>query len=654
MARLWEGVPASPCSAASDDPHLHSGLPTMPADRIPDIGEAASPLSEDLDNIHKRPFTDNRPTDTSPPASKRPRPDTIDIDTASASRSASVEFVEARTPCSTTSPDFVARLNTSAHDERRKQLLLRLRAIDAKKAALAQRSPTPQTDNDNEIIVVDEKPAPASTKPARKSRARRATPSRRKPTRAKKPAPHLNQVIDVDAESSASSQRPRSKIPSRPKKTLAKPTPPAPTRTSSRTRRPRTPNADSKSTAELRVPTPTCMSKCTRFQFCKKLITSLLRNSRAGPFSAPVLELWPEEAIPRYFDVISRPMDLRTVKKNLETSVYISPCASGVLPHQFEVEKFIDDIRLVFRNAMVYNRAGDMLYNCARDLLEDFEKTMDEQLPPPTLVEQVVRTVSKKRSTGSKSRRSRSPSSPGKEGVVWSSDTAVETNLASATARPSKKDSWAATVGGKEDSETSELLPATVEEMRERLAHLRNSRTAVLARTPIPKGSGYLSRAALLYEVDISHSQKQRCVSAIESRVPIGKMEALIDMVKAAGGGYVAPEDDEFVFDFDNLDNSGWRNVEAFLEQFVPGFKTIRHSTLGREFNSVEEVDEEMALLQERLKGASAEEPKRKVQPAVKRPRSFFGADGADESSSDESGDDSDSSDESDSESEAE
>jgi len=84
------------------------------------------------------------------------------------------------------------------------------------------------------------------------------------------------------------------------------------------------------------APMPTCMSKCKRLHFCRKIIQSLLRNTTAAPFKAPVNELWPPEAIPRYFDVITRPMDLRTVKKNLELSVYIHPKADYILPYEFD------------------------------------------------------------------------------------------------------------------------------------------------------------------------------------------------------------------------------------------------------------------------------------------------------------------------------
>jgi len=47
--------------------------------------------------------------------------------------------------------------------------------------------------------------------------------------------------------------------------------------------------------------------------------------------------------LPDYFDVVKKPMDLGTVKKKLDNSVYR------------EVDEFIGDVRLVFDNAMLYN-----------------------------------------------------------------------------------------------------------------------------------------------------------------------------------------------------------------------------------------------------------------------------------------------------------
>lgn len=598
--------------------------------------------------------------------------DAMNIDVPSPSASGSVEFVEAKEGNTESSSDLVARLNFSAADERRKALLQRLRAIDAKKAELGalqiiqKDAPSPAPSSDS-VVFVEEKHAtrsryPLSASPtdvqdviisppvprAQRKRKARPPPPRRKPARGKK-QPTV-QIIDVDAEPSADSRvlskPPRAKKPSCAKVADSA----APKRTSSRVRRPRTPNADPTLANDAQpLPTPTCMSKCKRFQFCKKLISSMIRDSSAGPFSAPVKELWAPGAIPRYFDVITNPMDLRTVKKRLETSAYVTPSKDGPLAYFFEVDSFASDVCLVFRNAMVYNRRGDMLFNCAKALMEDFEKTLREQLPPiPEPAD--VQTVAKKRPVSRKGRKDKPTNSYRSRSVDKSdlnvSEGPASNQVAPATAKAGRSESWMVAVSEKDESEASEVGSQSLEDMEERLKYLRRCRPAVLSRTPVPKGSGYLSRAALLYGVEIPYEQKKRCSNVIQSgKVPRSKVEGLVALVKKStgdkSGGDVA--DDEFEFEFDKLDNRAWRNMEAFLEQFVPGFKTIRSSILGREFSSVEAVDSEIASIEKRLEGQETES-KKKVTCVASKPRSFFGGDDEDgESSSDSSDDDSDS-----------
>eukprot|EP00174_Griffithsia_okiensis_P000526 GO256005.1.p1 GENE.GO256005.1~~GO256005.1.p1 ORF type:complete len:146 (-),score=13.29 GO256005.1:141-527(-) len=114
------------------------------------------------------------------------------------------------------------------------------------------------------------------------------------------------------------------------------------------------------------------------------------------------------------------------------------------------------------------------------------------------------------------------------------------------------------------------------------------------------------------------------------------------------GGGYE--------FEMDVLDNKMYRNVEAFLEEFA-SFKTVRSSTLGREFSSLEILHAEVQRVKDRL--AKVNEPKkpdqRESSPKRQVSKSFFDKSLEQESSSDSSsGSDSDSSssDESGSESE--
>ena len=53
-----------------------------------------------------------------------------------------------------------------------------------------------------------------------------------------------------------------------------------------------------------------------------------------------------------YFDIIKEPMDLSTIRRNLETGAYEDPW------------QLIDHVWLMFNNAWIYNRKGSKVYRC--------------------------------------------------------------------------------------------------------------------------------------------------------------------------------------------------------------------------------------------------------------------------------------------------
>ena len=58
--------------------------------------------------------------------------------------------------------------------------------------------------------------------------------------------------------------------------------------------------------------------------------------------------------IPDYFDIIKQPMDLGTIKRMLATNEIKSR------------EEFVDKVRLVFDNAILYNKPYDEVYRRAK------------------------------------------------------------------------------------------------------------------------------------------------------------------------------------------------------------------------------------------------------------------------------------------------
>ncbi|TMW56252.1 hypothetical protein Poli38472_008900 [Pythium oligandrum] len=93
---------------------------------------------------------------------------------------------------------------------------------------------------------------------------------------------------------------------------------------------------------------------------CHAILKSLMASPKAGPFLVPVDPM--ALGIPDYFDVIKEPMDLGTIRHNLEGGFYD------------DASVFVDHVRLVFNNAMLYNAAHSQVHIFAAKLSEDFEK----------------------------------------------------------------------------------------------------------------------------------------------------------------------------------------------------------------------------------------------------------------------------------------
>jgi len=241
-----------------------------------------------------------------------------------------------------------------------------------------------------------------------------------------------------------------------------------------------------------------------------------------------------------------------------------------------------------------------MLYNCARTLLEDFQKTWEEQLPAPPSAEDVKQSLAKKKGAAIRGRKEKSSATEVDVGVEESDDDPdvvyVAVASAPATVPMKRKPARERPPSPKDESSSGPVSNSSPKELRARISYLQKCRPAVQSRAPVPPGSGYLSLAALLYEFPMEFQQKRKCKSGM-NRVPDDKLEVLFHMINSSSGN-VHQSDEDFEVDMDRLDNKTMRNIEAFLEQFVSGFKTVRSSTLGREFNTMEEVDDEIKSVQ--------------------------------------------------------
>lgn len=90
----------------------------------------------------------------------------------------------------------------------------------------------------------------------------------------------------------------------------------------------------------------------------------ILKQIQQKPDSAPFLEPvdWEQYGLTDYPEVITCPMDLGTVEKKLSEGKYSNPGA------------FATDVRLIWKNAMTYNRSDSGIFDIASKLAKQFEK----------------------------------------------------------------------------------------------------------------------------------------------------------------------------------------------------------------------------------------------------------------------------------------
>ncbi|ESQ31292.1 hypothetical protein EUTSA_v10003870mg [Eutrema salsugineum] len=92
---------------------------------------------------------------------------------------------------------------------------------------------------------------------------------------------------------------------------------------------------------------------------CSQILGKLMKHKWAWVFNTPVDVVG--LGLHDYHLIVKKPMDLGTVKMNLEKRFYVSPL------------DFATDVRLTFRNAMAYNPKGQDVYFMAEKLLDQFD-----------------------------------------------------------------------------------------------------------------------------------------------------------------------------------------------------------------------------------------------------------------------------------------
>lgn len=117
-------------------------------------------------------------------------------------------------------------------------------------------------------------------------------------------------------------------------------------------------------------------------EFCANVVAKILDDDSSLSFSKPVDELWDVSILGDYFEKIKQPMDLGTVRKNLQNAVYVYPDSN-----LFDANAFREQLRLVFLNSIDYNAKGTELYRLATRFLLFADSELAELPGQPTLPE---------------------------------------------------------------------------------------------------------------------------------------------------------------------------------------------------------------------------------------------------------------------------
>ncbi|CAG9334497.1 unnamed protein product [Blepharisma stoltei] len=100
-------------------------------------------------------------------------------------------------------------------------------------------------------------------------------------------------------------------------------------------------------------------AKASCFHF---IIDQMLADNSSWPFREPV----GSDVAPDYYEIIKEPMDLKTMKENVDRGHY-------------DVAKFVEDVEKMFKNCRNYNKKDTVYYKMA-DKLEGIIKPFLEQL----------------------------------------------------------------------------------------------------------------------------------------------------------------------------------------------------------------------------------------------------------------------------------
>ncbi|KAJ3648857.1 hypothetical protein Zmor_020628 [Zophobas morio] len=115
----------------------------------------------------------------------------------------------------------------------------------------------------------------------------------------------------------------------------------------------------------------------------------LAANKYASLFSKPITD----DQAPGYHGVVFRPMDLLTIRKNIENGVIRT------------TQEFQRDVLLMFNNAIMYNKTNDTVYNMARQMQQESVQQIQILLQAQSQADTPVRRETRTSEPGLKRKR---------------------------------------------------------------------------------------------------------------------------------------------------------------------------------------------------------------------------------------------------------
>ncbi|XP_022877444.1 transcription factor GTE4-like isoform X3 [Olea europaea var. sylvestris] len=263
------------------------------------------------------------------------------------------------------------------------------------------------------------------------------------------------------------------------------------------------------------------------FRSCSNLLQRLMKHKHGWVFNEPVNAK--ALGLRDYHDIIKHPMDLGTIKNRLSQNWYKSP------------REFAEDVRLVFRNAMIYNPKGQDVHIMAEQLLEIFEErwAVIEEEYNHYWKYQMYHDVGLPTPTSRKA-----PPQPHFAPPAFSSAPVSASFPAHAPSAPQMM-----TLDRSESVATPISLDPKVQ------------RTHV-GRMPVPKKP----KAKDPHKRDMTYEEKQRLSKNLQS-LPSEKLDALIQIIKKRNTA-LSQNDNEIEVDIDTVDTETLWELDRFVTNF--------------------------------------------------------------------------------------